>query len=90
MPDPWVVCAFLFVAGAALFLSPMPGWVRSLLALSYIYLGMIFLVTVFGWTNSDQRSLLIRVGLIVLSAVTTISVMTWRFAGCKIWRKPWK
>jgi hypothetical protein len=90
MPAALVVCAFLFAAGVALFYSPMPVLVRSLLSITYIYLGLVYFTTVFGEMTSDQRSVLIRVGLIVLSSVTIIAVLTWRLSGSKIWRKPWK
>lgn len=87
MPGAWVVCVFLFAAGVALFFSPMPGWMRTLQALAFLYLGVVFAVSAFGLTTSDQRSVLIRFGLITLSLVTIISVTTWRLAGCKVWRR---
>lgn len=89
MPDAWIVCAFLFGAGVALFFSPMPVVMRTIQALAFIYLGAIFFATSFGLTTSDSRSMLIRVGLIVLSAITIISIAAWRLAGNKVWRS-WK
>jgi len=89
MPNAWIVCAFLFGAGVALFFSPMPVVMRTIQALAFIYLSAIF-----GVTNADvltmvQRVTLLRFGLITLSVIVIVSIAAWQLAGFKVWRK-WK
>lgn len=87
----YLVSVFLITAGLSIILSPMPTWMRSLQAASFIYLGVIYAAVDRMMLSEERHSFLLRYGMVVLASVVLISISSWRFAGCKIWRKiKWK
>lgn len=90
MPNPLIVAPFLMITGIALVWSPLPKWMIWLQSSAFIYLGTVHALLGIFELPEDEHSRLLRFGLIVLSSVNILCLASFKYAGCKVWRAPWK
>lgn len=79
MPPNLLVSVFLFATAIALMFSPMPFWIKLLIAASFGLAGFIYLADELGWISSiADKQFLVRYAWLVLSSVIMICVAAWR------------
>ena len=87
MPASFLVALFLSSAAIALFVSPMPAWVRRLNGLAFAFVAIVYLLEAMDALSMADKAFSLRYSLIIMSVVVTGSIIAWRASGE---RRRWK
>jgi len=82
----WIVSVAMISSAIFLLLSPMPKWVKRMLALAVGYFGLSYAIYSALEPSTETRIFFTRLGLLIMALAMHLSILGWKW-GQRKWNQ---